>query len=277
MPPFSFRRAGPRDSAAAPGPAPPTGPSVGDRDQPQLLAPAAVDRFGDAVHRPGSDGTQEVGVVVDAHDISAPRVARPGEGGDAGHALDHRAIDTAVHQAHRLQQFGLDLELRASAVGAQFGEPQPQFGVERGGEIRRDGRVRRRCTFSCLHHRRLRLAAKLRNGRAPCNEGTGLADRVNRGVAAALRTLPRSSRSTEFSIGKAALILQGLAAYSWGRVAQWIFGDGCRTGQTTVCAAALTANRILWPPGALRHTRPGQFYVRPPVVSGSTLISTLRR
>jgi hypothetical protein len=52
------------------------------------------------------------------------------------------------------------------------------------------------------------------------------------------------------SIGKAALILQGLAAYSGDVSPEWIFGDGCRTGQTTVCAAALSANRNLWPPGA---------------------------
>ena len=92
---------------------------VGDRYQPQLLAPAAVDRFAVPYTIPEPMAPQEIGVVVDADDVAAVAFAgiKPGEGRHAGHALDHRAVDTAVHQAHRLQQLGLDLQLRAGAVG----------------------------------------------------------------------------------------------------------------------------------------------------------------
>ena len=169
---------------------------VGDGDQPQLLAPTAVNRFGGAVHHAGADGAQEVGVVVDSHDIPAAAGGEPGVGGHAGHALDHRAVDTAVHEAHRLQQFGRDLELGPRAVGAEFGELQPHLAVERRGEIRRDGRFRRQWHVLCLHHRsrpKALAAGRLPEKRAsPVPLGHGARRSSRPGVTAALRTLPRS-------------------------------------------------------------------------------------
>src|SRR5271155_6081353 len=83
-----------------------------------------------AVHRATADRAQEVGVVVDADDGAATVGVDPGPRGDAGHALDHRAVHTAVHDAHRLQQLGLNLQLGPRAVRGEFGEHQPDFLVE---------------------------------------------------------------------------------------------------------------------------------------------------
>lgn len=82
---------------------------VGDDDQPQLLTPAAMQWFGGAVHHPRRDGMQKIGVVVDADHAPTATGTEPGERRHAGHALDHRAVHTAVHDAHRLQQLGFDL------------------------------------------------------------------------------------------------------------------------------------------------------------------------
>src|SRR5246127_4211360 len=95
-----------------------------------------------AVHRAAADRTQEVGVVVDADDAAATTVGvDPAPRCEASHALDHRAIDTAVHDAHRLQQLGLHLEACPCALRGEFGEHQPKLVVERRLETRRDGRV----------------------------------------------------------------------------------------------------------------------------------------
>jgi hypothetical protein len=83
--------------------------------------------------------------------------------------------------------------------------------------------------------------------RAP---GTGLADRVDRGSLQPSGHSGGLLRSTEFSIGKAALILQALIAYSvaHARLGIWIAAIGSR----------------LWP-----------VVLRRSVVSRSTLNSTL--
>ena len=72
-------------------------------DYPQLLSPPAMHRSRRAVDRPAADRTQEVGVVVDADDRPATVGGDPRVCGHTGQALDHRAVDTAVHDAHRLQ------------------------------------------------------------------------------------------------------------------------------------------------------------------------------
>ncbi len=105
---------------------------VGDGDHPQLLTTPAMYRGRGAVDHAAADGTQEVGVVIDADDRTAAVGAGARRvGGDAGHALDHRAVDTAVHDAHRLQQRAATSKLACSAVRTDFGEYQPQFLVER--------------------------------------------------------------------------------------------------------------------------------------------------
>ena len=70
---------------------------------------------------------QEVGVVVDADDRAAPVRGEPRLAGDAGQALDHRAVHTAVHDAHRLQQLGQDLQLCPRPSGLISVNTQAQF------------------------------------------------------------------------------------------------------------------------------------------------------
>ncbi|MDT5277148.1 MAG: hypothetical protein QOG95_4080, partial [Mycobacterium sp.] len=52
-----------------------------------------------------------------------------------GQALDHRAVDTAVHDAHRLQQLGRNVELGARPIRSDLGEHQTEFFIERCLEI----------------------------------------------------------------------------------------------------------------------------------------------
>lgn len=79
-------------------------------------------------------------IIVNADHTPAFAVRiEPGKGCHAGDALDHRAVDTAVHDARQLQQLGPDVELRSGPVGTQFGELQTQLAVERHGDIQRSG------------------------------------------------------------------------------------------------------------------------------------------
>ncbi len=69
-----------------------------------------------AVTVPERDGAQEVGVVVDTDYVAAAVLVEPDRARDAGQAFDDRAVHTAVHDAPRLQQLVVDLQLRFSAV-----------------------------------------------------------------------------------------------------------------------------------------------------------------
>ena len=96
----------------------------------QLLPAAPVNRCRHRGHRSRGDGAQEVGVVVDADDVSATVLAEPHLTGEAGQAFDDGAVHAAVHDAPRLQQLVFDLQPRPSAVGGELDVLEAELVVE---------------------------------------------------------------------------------------------------------------------------------------------------